>query len=182
MALIRCPECNKEVSSQATNCPKCGYPLKSQNSNDFQQSKLTAVHVIAIAYLVLSIIVLIAMIILCVVKYLTFFDCIIFVVSSIISLILLFSLDDAIQRITVLENKLMEKGVVTENELCSYESSGDIVESPTDLAAKGIVFCKNCNYQLFPEDTVCPNCGTKVKRADEDSINDDDEMPDNEEN
>lgn len=28
MALIRCPECAREVSSRAPACPACGYPLK----------------------------------------------------------------------------------------------------------------------------------------------------------
>lgn len=27
MALIKCPECGKEVSSAATNCPNCGHPI-----------------------------------------------------------------------------------------------------------------------------------------------------------
>jgi hypothetical protein len=27
MSLINCPECNREVSSQAVNCPQCGYPI-----------------------------------------------------------------------------------------------------------------------------------------------------------
>ena len=27
MALIRCPECNREISDQAAACPGCGYPL-----------------------------------------------------------------------------------------------------------------------------------------------------------
>ena len=27
MALIKCPECNKEVSDKASSCPHCGYPL-----------------------------------------------------------------------------------------------------------------------------------------------------------
>lgn len=27
MALIHCPECNKEISSSAETCPNCGYPL-----------------------------------------------------------------------------------------------------------------------------------------------------------
>lgn len=27
MALIKCPECGKEVSNSATSCPNCGYPL-----------------------------------------------------------------------------------------------------------------------------------------------------------
>jgi RNA polymerase subunit RPABC4/transcription elongation factor Spt4 len=27
MALINCPECNKEVSDKADMCPNCGYPI-----------------------------------------------------------------------------------------------------------------------------------------------------------
>ena len=27
MAMINCPECGKEVSNQANNCPNCGYVL-----------------------------------------------------------------------------------------------------------------------------------------------------------
>ena len=26
--LIRCPECDKEISSEASSCPYCGYPIK----------------------------------------------------------------------------------------------------------------------------------------------------------
>ena len=28
MALISCPECSKQVSTQAQSCPNCGYPLR----------------------------------------------------------------------------------------------------------------------------------------------------------
>ncbi|MGD9931655.1 MAG: zinc ribbon domain-containing protein [Mangrovibacterium sp.] len=27
MALIHCPECNKQISDQAQSCPNCGYPI-----------------------------------------------------------------------------------------------------------------------------------------------------------
>lgn len=27
MALISCPECSKEISDKASNCPNCGYPV-----------------------------------------------------------------------------------------------------------------------------------------------------------
>lgn len=30
MALIKCPECGKEISKDATNCPNCGHPIKVQ--------------------------------------------------------------------------------------------------------------------------------------------------------
>lgn len=29
MALIKCPECDKEVSSKASSCPSCGHPIAS---------------------------------------------------------------------------------------------------------------------------------------------------------
>jgi len=32
MAQIRCPECSTEVSDSAFNCPKCGKPLREQDS------------------------------------------------------------------------------------------------------------------------------------------------------
>ena len=28
MALIKCPECGKEISDKASRCPKCGYPIE----------------------------------------------------------------------------------------------------------------------------------------------------------
>lgn len=27
MAIIKCPECNKDVSDKAANCPSCGSPI-----------------------------------------------------------------------------------------------------------------------------------------------------------
>lgn len=30
MALINCPECNKEISDKAVSCPNCGYPIQGQ--------------------------------------------------------------------------------------------------------------------------------------------------------
>lgn len=29
MALVRCPECGREVSQQAVACPGCGHPLQA---------------------------------------------------------------------------------------------------------------------------------------------------------
>ena len=37
MALIKCPECGKEVSTAATSCPHCGYPLKRTQGNHTQE-------------------------------------------------------------------------------------------------------------------------------------------------
>ena len=31
MALVKCPECGKEVSDKATTCPNCAYPFENNN-------------------------------------------------------------------------------------------------------------------------------------------------------
>ncbi len=36
MAIINCPECKSEISNQAPNCPKCGFPI-SMGFNKPQQ-------------------------------------------------------------------------------------------------------------------------------------------------
>lgn len=36
MALIRCPECQREVSDKATACPGCGYPLPGAKTPELQ--------------------------------------------------------------------------------------------------------------------------------------------------
>lgn len=33
MALIKCPECGKQVSNQAGACPNCGYPIRGAGTN-----------------------------------------------------------------------------------------------------------------------------------------------------
>jgi len=33
MALIKCPECGKEVSSMAPTCPNCGCPIKKEETS-----------------------------------------------------------------------------------------------------------------------------------------------------
>lgn len=30
MALIRCPECGRQVSNRAISCPNCGYPISKE--------------------------------------------------------------------------------------------------------------------------------------------------------
>lgn len=30
MALIKCPECGRQVSNQATTCPNCGFPIRDK--------------------------------------------------------------------------------------------------------------------------------------------------------
>lgn len=39
MALIKCPECGKEISDCAQNCPHCGYPINSNPTTSTQTDK-----------------------------------------------------------------------------------------------------------------------------------------------
>lgn len=39
MALIKCPECGKEISDQADRCIHCGYPLRFTGKNDTRESQ-----------------------------------------------------------------------------------------------------------------------------------------------
>ena len=34
MALMKCPECGKEVSDQSETCIHCGYPLKKESKEE----------------------------------------------------------------------------------------------------------------------------------------------------
>jgi len=37
--LVRCPECNKKVSSEALSCPSCGYRIKEKFNKDDKSNK-----------------------------------------------------------------------------------------------------------------------------------------------
>lgn len=39
MALIKCPECGREVSSKASMCPHCGYPISDYVSTNDREAK-----------------------------------------------------------------------------------------------------------------------------------------------
>jgi len=43
MALIRCPECNREISSSAVTCPGCGIPIASAADTLATGSPLTTI-------------------------------------------------------------------------------------------------------------------------------------------
>ena len=40
LALIKCPECGKEISDNATNCPNCGYSFKNSKFCKFCGEKI----------------------------------------------------------------------------------------------------------------------------------------------
>ena len=43
MALIRCPECGREVSDQAKACPHCAYPIAQRSPSGQVRIKMSAV-------------------------------------------------------------------------------------------------------------------------------------------
>lgn len=51
MALIQCPECGTEVSSEAAACPKCGHPLRAKPSGGINAKD--PVHVIGIVLVII---------------------------------------------------------------------------------------------------------------------------------
>ena len=59
MALIKCPECQKEISDQSKACPNCGYRLNSMSTE--RKSEIRKI--------VISVIIIIATIILMIVIY-----------------------------------------------------------------------------------------------------------------
>lgn len=42
MALIKCPECGKEISDKASSCPSCGYPIGTNTTTKESVSAVTA--------------------------------------------------------------------------------------------------------------------------------------------
>lgn len=40
MALIKCPECGKEISDKTKKCPECGYPIKKLNKKSGTKRKI----------------------------------------------------------------------------------------------------------------------------------------------
>ena len=44
MALIKCPECNREISDKVKNCPHCGYPL-TKSEDDTQKVEISSVNI-----------------------------------------------------------------------------------------------------------------------------------------
>ena len=39
MALIKCPECDKQISDKAESCPHCGYSLEKRPSSNHNNNK-----------------------------------------------------------------------------------------------------------------------------------------------
>lgn len=55
MALINCPECNQQVSSQAKTCPKCGCPISAPVSTGNSSTEMPFVWRIVIGIILIGI-------------------------------------------------------------------------------------------------------------------------------
>lgn len=117
------------------------------------------VHIIAVVYSILFCIGVIVLIV-----YSTQVGLPIFCISIVVGvaqLILIWALYAVIDRLEVLENILLRKGVVEENDIVEEYGITDIEPDP-NIDTSNIRLCKKCGYQLFPEDTTCPLCGEKA--------------------
>jgi xanthine/uracil/vitamin C permease (AzgA family) len=43
MALLKCPDCDNDISSLATNCPNCGYPIAGGGTTQAHGGKVVTV-------------------------------------------------------------------------------------------------------------------------------------------
>lgn len=58
MALIKCPECQKEISDQSKACPNCGYRLNTMSDEDKSKLKKIILACISIVLVVILIVVI----------------------------------------------------------------------------------------------------------------------------
>lgn len=56
MALIKCPECGKEISNTAKSCPNCGYRIKRQKNNVKRKPTIIGGAILIIIVIILIII------------------------------------------------------------------------------------------------------------------------------
>jgi hypothetical protein len=51
MAMIQCPECDREISEQAVTCPHCGYPIGGMCGREYRSQRelfgLPLVHIVS---------------------------------------------------------------------------------------------------------------------------------------
>jgi hypothetical protein len=65
MSLIRCPECRKNISETAENCPKCGYHLTMEEAASIRKKEENQVKGCGIGCLTVIVIVLLFMLYQC---------------------------------------------------------------------------------------------------------------------
>ena len=144
------------------------------------------VGIIAIIYTVCYVISLILMLVFLGLQSLDWVTFLVSLISTTVELILIWSLNSALTRITMLENILQKKEIVNSNdyeeEIATYnlENNSSLEEDALENGGVGneasadVRFCEECGFQLFPEDTVCPYCGKEVNNLTDTSKEKDD--------
>ncbi len=56
MAMIKCPECGKEVSDKANSCPNCGMPIAMTSTNTNSNSKMIIWKIVSIFFFAICLI------------------------------------------------------------------------------------------------------------------------------
>lgn len=101
--------------------------------------------------LILVILGLIISVVIQIVAESSFFTIIVSIIPYLIIIFLLWELRSDTKRIERLEEALLNKEIINAEDI----GEADITEKVDEDNVK---LCPHCNYQIFPEDKICPNC------------------------
>lgn len=76
------------------------------------------------------------------------------ILSDIFVICIVYGLGSAQTKINRLEDLLYDKKIINAKDVENIDGIANEL-----LNTEGIVLCKNCGYQIFPEETKCSNCG-----------------------
>lgn len=87
-------------------------------------------------------------------------------ISSTISLILLYGLSSALYQVELLKNTLINKKIICQGDIDEVE----FLDLDQDLSNKNnkqingekITYCNNCGNQIFSDEKKCSFCGKKI--------------------
>ena len=94
--------------------------------------------------------------------------------SDVFIICLVYGLGDARARLSKLEDLFYNKNAINKKDKSSLYNKKIMDKKdlelfkegqnnlPTEIPqVEGLTYCKKCGYQIFPEEKVCSNCGTK---------------------
>jgi len=124
------------------------------------------ISIISIIYTISFVFATVVLLVVAISGTLPFLTCCAIFLSSLIVLFLVQALDNALQRIDVLENALLEKKVLKEKDFLNATQPANFAGGGVDIPAttETVSLCEKCGYQLFPEDTECPHCKHKITK------------------
>lgn len=120
-----------------------------------------SVSLIASIFMILTIIGSLVSLIMVFLGYLHIIVAIISIILTVCVIVLMYALGNALERIEKLESALLDKKIIKESDLEKEEKTFEDLQTGN---IEGVSLCKKCGYQIFEEDTECPNCHTPVKK------------------